>query len=187
MRWNWYHSTIKWSCRNAMKKKNKEKWKKKKIRTRIRIEYVRSYCSLSDILARVLVIYFITDICMNRSCLYVDFLIHFFPFNKLFFLLFCISCSVLFDHFHSFVEHSPFHVQFRLFFPFQSLCHNFFVLFTISLYFYELCAQSDMHIKAMKSLMWMIQKSSENKCLLNISLSLYTSVALSLAPLDQNE
>lgn len=186
MRWNWYHSTIKWSRRNAMEK-NKEKWKKKKIRTRIRIAYVRSYCSLSDILARVLVIYFITDICMKRSCLYVDFLVPFFPFDKLFFLLFCISCSVLFDHFHSFAEHSPFHVQFRFFFPFQSLCHNFFDFFTISLYFYELCARSDMHINAMKSLMWMIQKSSENKCLLNISSSLYTSVALSLAPLAQNE
>lgn len=129
MRWNWYHSTIKWSRRNAMKK-NKEKWKKKKIRTRIRIAYVRSYCSLSDILARVLVIYFITDICMKRYCLYVDFLVPFFPFNKLFFLLFCISCSVLFDHFHSFAEHSPFHVQFRFFFPFQSLCHNFFLSFS---------------------------------------------------------
>lgn len=159
---------------------------KNEIRTRIRIAYVRSYCSLSDILARVLVIYFITDICMKRSCLYVDFLVHFFPFNKLFFLLFCISCSVLFDHFHFSAEHSPFHVQFRFFFPFQSLCHNFFVFFT--LYFYELYVLS----LTCTLMLWnhwceWFKNRQKTKCLLNISSSLYTSVTLSLAPLAQNE
>lgn len=187
MRWNWYHSTIKWSRRNAMEK-NKEKWKKKKIRTRIRIAYVRSYCSLSDILARVLVIYFITDICMKRYCLYVDFLVPFFflsiNYFSFSFAFLVLSFSIIFILLLN-IRHfmSSFVFSFL-----SSLCVTISLFFsTISQYFYELCARSDMHINAMKSLMWMIQKSSENKCLLNISSSLYTSVALSLAPLAQNE
>lgn len=175
--------------RSAMKIENRMREKRKnKIRTSTGIAYVRSYCSLSGIWARVLVIYFITTIFMKCCLLSLSlsmplclspFILTFSPISTPISLFRCLLAPF-----------RPF--QRCLFLPFSLLTrlissHAFslsvfflfpFTFVSIALSLSLMCTYY--WTKSMKSVMRMIQKSSENKCLLNISSSLCTCLSLQM-------